>query len=142
MFERSPQGIYKAIKRIKFRARELEPVKDMVMYWRKFMPRVGGKKLYKLIQPQLAKSQIKLGRDGLFDYLRVNNLLVEPVKSFIKTTHSSHWMRTSPNLLKVHHAQGPEQVFVSDITYLKSEQGVHYLSLVTMLIAEKSWAMN
>lgn len=40
-------------------------------------------------------------------------------------------MKSSPNLLKVHHAQGPEQLFVIDITYVKSEQGVHYLSLIT-----------
>lgn len=47
VFKRSPQGTYKAIKRIKLRAIELEAIKDMVMYWRKFMSRIGGKKLYK-----------------------------------------------------------------------------------------------
>ncbi len=107
------------------------------MYWRKFMPRVGGKKLYKLIKPQLEEAQIKLGRDGLFDYLRTHGLLVPPIKSFIKTTHSKHWMKSSPNLLKVHKASAPEQVFVSDITYLKSSQGIHYLSLVTDAYSRK-----
>ena len=101
------------------------------------MPRIGGKKLYKLIKPQLDEHSIKLGRDGFFDYLRVNNLLVEPVKSFTKTTHSQHWMRTSPNLLKVYQPTAPEELFVSDITYVKSEQGVHYLSLVTDAYSRK-----
>jgi len=101
------------------------------------MPRVGGKKLYKLIKPQLERAQIKLGRDGLFDYLRAHRLLVQPIKSFVKTTQSKHWMKSSPNLLKVHKATAPEQVFVSDITYLKSNQGIHYLSLVTDAFSRK-----
>ena len=129
--------MYQAIKRIKTRANELAPVNDFVMYWRKFMPRVGGKKLYMLIKPKLEEHQIKLGRDGFFNYLRVNGLLVKPVKSFIKTTHSNHWMRTSPNLVKIYQPTSPEELFVSDITYLKSEQGIHYLSLVTDAYSRK-----
>ncbi|GLX82355.1 integrase [Thalassotalea eurytherma] len=107
------------------------------MYWRNFMPRVGGRKLYKLIKPQLARDQIKLGRDGLFDYLRQQGLLVQSIKSFIKTTHSKYWMKSSPNLLKARKATASEQVFVSDITYLKSNSGIHYLSLVTDAYSRK-----
>lgn len=38
--------------------------------WRQFMPRVGTRKLYQLIKPQLTEQGIKLGRDGLFQYLK------------------------------------------------------------------------
>ena len=40
-------------------------------------------------------------------------------------------MRKHPNLLKEIVADHPEKVFVSDITYLESDEGIHYLSLVT-----------
>ncbi|BFT30551.1 hypothetical protein D210916BOD24_17270 [Alteromonas sp. D210916BOD_24] len=95
------------------------------------MPRLGTRKLYKLIKPQLIKQDIKLGRDGFFTYLRSEGLLVKPRKSYVKTTFSKHWMKKYPNLLKeegLHHAG---HVLVSDITYVESDQGVHYLSLVT-----------
>lgn len=102
------------------------------------MPRLGGRKLYELIKPKLIEHDIKLGRDAFFDFLRVQGLLVKPKRSYTKTTFSKHWMRKHPNLLK--QAQSPtkpEQVFVADITYVTSKQGVHYLSLVTDAYSRK-----
>ena len=101
------------------------------------MPRLGTRKLYYLIKPKLVDQQIKLGRDGLFDYLRQHNLLVKPKRSYIKTTHSKHWMKKHPNLLPGLDICRPEQVFVSDITYVESDEGVHYLSLVTDACSRK-----
>ena len=103
----------------------------MVMNVRRFMPRLGARKLYHLIKPALCEQGIKLGRDALFDYLRDAGLLIKPRRSYTKTTFSKHWMRKHPNLLKGMIADRPENVFVSDITYLESDEGVHYLSLVT-----------
>jgi len=51
------------MRRIDARNKELEPVKELVMYWRQFMPRIGGKKLYLMIKPDLQERGIKLGRD-------------------------------------------------------------------------------
>jgi transposase InsO family protein len=101
------------------------------------MPQVGTRKLYKLIKPELMERNIKLGRDGLFTYLRLNNLLVKPKKNYTKTTNSKHWMRKHPNLLKERKAMKAEEVFVSDITYLKSDAGTHYLSLTTDAYSRK-----
>lgn len=101
------------------------------MNLRRFMPRLGTRKLHYLIKPALMENGVKLGRDGLFDYLRDENLLVKPRRSYTKTTFSRHWMRKHPNLLKEIVADHPEKVFVSDITYLESDEGIHYLSLVT-----------
>ena len=83
------------------------------------------------MQSDLLQQGIKLGRDGLFDLLRKNRLLIQPKRQYRKTTNSKHWMRKHPNLLKNLRITRPEQVFVSDITYLESKEGVHYLSLVT-----------
>lgn len=101
------------------------------------MPRVGGKKLYKLIKPELDKQRLKLGRDNFFDYLREHDLLVKPKKNYVKTTNSRHWMRKHPNLLKDFKAKQAEEVLVSDITYVKSDAGTHYLSLTTDAYSRK-----
>ena len=127
----SRQAIYQQEKRQKARIIELKPVKEMVLELRRFMPRLGTRKLYWLIKPKLEGAGIKLGRDGLFSYLKMNDLLVKPKRSYTKTTDSKHWMKKHPNLLKEFEPIKAEQVFVSDITYVESDEGVHYLSLVT-----------
>lgn len=101
------------------------------------MPRLGGRKLYYLLKPQLEDRGIKLGRDGFFDYLREHRLLVQPVKRYTKTTHSKHWMRKHPNRFENEKVTRAEQAFVSDITYVETEEGVHYLSLVTDAYSRK-----
>lgn len=109
----------------------MAPVKELVMELRRFLPRLGGRKLYFLLKPKLDEQGIKLGRDGFFDYLREHRLLVQPIKRYTKTTHSKHWMRKHPNLMENQQINRAEQAFVSDITYVETEEGVHYLSLVT-----------
>ncbi|MEG3620371.1 IS3 family transposase [Magnetovibrio sp. PR-2] len=133
----SRQSIYQREWRAQSRMQEMEPVKAMVMDVRRFMPRLGTRKLYHLLKPRILALGVKLGRDGLFGYLRDEGLLVRPRRSYTKTTWSKHWMRKHPNLLKDHHADRPEAVFVSDITYLESDEGVHYLSLVTDAYSRK-----
>lgn len=133
----SRQAIYQREKRAIERTTELKPVKELVLQYRRFMSRLGTRKLYHLIKPELESRGIKLGRDGLFDYLRAADLLIKPRRSYTKTTFSKHWMRKHPNLLKEMIADRPEQVFVSDITYLESEEGIHYLSLVTDAFTRK-----
>jgi len=95
------------------------------------MPRLGARKLYFLLEHKLKAHSIKLGRDGFITFLRTQNLLVKPRKSYTKTTFSRHWFRCHPNLLKDAEITRAEQFFVSDITYVESDEGVHYLSLVT-----------
>jgi len=104
---------------------------------RRFMPRLGGRKLYYLLKPTLDEQGIKLGRDGFFDYLRDHRLLVVPVKRFTKTTQSRHWMKKHPNRLENQKIERAEQAFVSDITYVETDEGVHYLSLVTDAYSRK-----
>lgn len=113
------------------------PVKGLVLGYRQKMPQLGTRKLYSLIKPQLDELGIKLGRDGLFDYLRAQKLLIRAKKRYTKTTDSKHWLKKHPNLLADLQPDRPEQVFVSDITYVESDEGVHYLSLVTDAFSRK-----
>ncbi len=112
-------------------------IKPMVNEIRRQMPRLGTRKLFFLLQEDFKRSNIKIGRDGLFKYLRSENMLVRPTKSYTKTTYSKHWLKKYPNLMKEIVAIRPEEYFVSDITYIKSNQRTHYLSLVTDAFSRK-----
>lgn len=133
----SRQAIYQQVKRQQERRRILEPVKQMVLELRRSMLRLGTRKLHHLLKKRWSTLGIKLGRDGLFKYLREHCLLVPAKRRYIKTTDSRHWMRKFPNVLKDMTVTRPEQVFVSDITYVESDEGVHYLSLVTDAYSRK-----
>lgn len=109
----------------------------MVLDVRRILPRVGTRKLYHLIRPSLASAGVKLGRDGLFRFLRQCHLLIRPKRSYTKTTYSKHWMKKYPNLFADMTLKRPEQAIVSDITYVQSDEGVHYLSLVTDAYSRK-----
>jgi putative transposase len=131
------QAIYQYEQRQRQRRKDLEPVKTLVLELRRRLPRLGTRKLHYLLKPELQQAGIKLGRDALFDYLRQHQLLIKPKRSYTKTTFSRHWMRKHPNLLKDVEIIRPEQAFVSDITYVESAQGFHYLSLVTDACSRK-----
>jgi len=137
LFGISRQSIYQYIARQKHRTDQLSIVREWIVEWRKLMPRIGGKKLYSLIKPKLIVHGIKLGRDNFFDYLRRHGLLVKPVKRYTKTTFSHHRFRKHPNLFLDLELERPNQAYVSDITYVESDEGVHYLSLVTDAYSRK-----
>lgn len=99
------------------------------------MPRLGTRKLYHLLKEQL--EQLKVGRDKLFAILGEAGLLVRPRKSYRKTTDSKHWMKKHKNLAEGLNVERPEQVWVSDITYIPTREGHNYLSLVTDAYSKK-----
>lgn len=135
----STQAVYQHKDRQMKRTSELAVLFEWISFYRQFMPKLGGRKLYYLVKPKLIEADIKLGRDGFFDYLRSHDLLVKPKRSYTKTTHSKHWLKKHPNLLKddKNKAIMPEQVLVADITHVKSGEGTHYLSLVTDAYSRK-----
>jgi putative transposase len=98
---------------------------------RREMPRLGTRKLYYLLKENFRKEDISIGRDRLFDLLRLENLLIVRKKKYTKTTDSKHWMRRYPNLIKGLQVRRPEQLWVADITYLEIEDSYCYLHLVT-----------
>lgn len=83
------------------------------------------------IKEDLVENNIKIGRDALFNLLRNNGLLVKKTKRFHITTDSKHFFCKSPNLLKDTEIKHSEQALVTDITYIKTDQGHAYLALAT-----------
>jgi putative transposase len=102
-----------------------------VMDIRKVLPRVGTIKLHHMISPLLAEHNISLGRDYLFDLMREHGLYIRRRKRRVITTDSRHWMHKYPNQVKDLVVTRPEQLWVSDITYIRMTSGWAYLSLIT-----------
>lgn len=127
----SRQGVYQAEKRRQIRFEKMSQVTKLVMEVRMDMPRLGTRKLHHLLKDEFAAQGVKVGRDTLFSYLGANHMLIRPRKNYTKTTYSKHWLKKHPNLLAGRKITRPEEVFVSDITYIKSRERTHYLSLVT-----------
>lgn len=133
----SRQSVYQAEERRRLRLEQMSQVKKMVLSVRMQLPRLGTRKLYYLLREKFAAQELKVGRDTLFSYLRAHHLLIRPRKNYTKTTNSKHWLKKHPNLLLDRKPGRPEEVFVSDITYVKSRERTHYLSLVTDAYSRK-----
>jgi putative transposase len=85
----------------------------------------------------LRRLGFNIGRDRLFNLLRKENMLVKRKKKGPHTTYSKHWFRKYTNLIRGVKLTAPNQVFVSDITYLRVLGGFVYLSLVTDAYSRK-----
>jgi transposase InsO family protein len=107
-------------------------IKRQVEKIRYYQPRIGGKKLYSLLKPDLNKLEgASVGRDKFFDILRKNKLLVKRRKKYVRTTDSYHRFHKYKNKLKEKVLTRPGQCVVSDITYLRTREGFVYLFLQT-----------
>lgn len=106
-------------------------MKKLIDSERKLLPRLGTRKIHHLIKDQLEVQQLKFGRDKLFDLLREFGLLIKPQRRYIQTTMSKHWMKKWPNLIREKVIEKPDEVWVSDITYIKTEIGNCYLNMIT-----------
>lgn len=126
---------YKAIYRKQSKKDLAEKVIDLVNGIRIKMPRIGTRKLYYLLKEELVK--LKVGRDKLFDILRANHLLIKPKRQYHITTNSHHRFKKHKNLIENIEINRPEQVFVSDITYLGNRDNPMYLALVTDAYSKK-----
>jgi putative transposase len=115
---------------------------QMVQNERYSLPGIGGRKLLNIITQTMAAEKIQIGRDAFFDLLRDNRLMIRPYKSKTKTTNSHHWYRRYPNLIRELVPHKPHEIWVSDITYIETNEGFLYLSLVTDAYSRKIVGWN
>jgi transposase InsO family protein len=104
---------------------------------RKVLARLGVRKLHHQIRDSLQAQEIKFGRDKLFALLRKNGMLILPKRRYIQTTMSKHWLRKYPNQVKDIIVSRPDEVWVSDITYIKTDEGNCYLNMITDAYSRK-----
>jgi len=137
LFGLSRQAYYKHNWGILDRNKTGEIILKLVRKIRETHPRIGTRKLHQMLQPLLIEHEIKIGRDGLFNLLANNHLLIRRRKRKVYTTQSQHWLRKYPNLIKGIRIRGVNQLWVSDITYVRKRNGFLYLSLITDAYSRK-----
>lgn len=115
-------------------------VLTLVQQHRLLMPKIGTRKLYHLLKDKL--KALGVGRDKLFKILKANHLLIKPKKKYHTTTNSHHRFRKHKNQIKELEFIRPEQVWVSDITYIGNRKNPSYLALVTDAYSKKIMSYN
>lgn len=104
---------------------------------RQLHPRMGTRKLLYRVSADLKKSGVEMGRDRLFELLRRRGRLIVRKARWIRTTDSRHGFGVYRNLLRDYRPTGPHQVWVSDLTYLRTVEGFVFAALVTDLYSRK-----
>ena len=119
-------------------------VLEQVMEIRQQLPGIGTDKLHHLLTGFFTEHRIKLGRDKLYDLLRENHLLCHRNRKRARTTDSRHPFYKYPNLTKEMTVTRPNQLWVSDITYIRIGSSFSYLSLITDAYSHKivGWAVG
>jgi putative transposase len=140
VFKISRQGYYQLLHKHAKDDSDAQTIRKLVLQLRRSMPRIGGKKLYFLLKPELDILGVKVGRDKFFDILRWEQLLVKRRKNYTRTTNSYHRFRKYDNLIQQLDIIRPEQAWVSDITYIRTRKGFMYLSLITDAYSKKIMA--
>lgn len=136
-FDAHRDAYYKILTRLKKRQEVESRVIELVKAERIDQPRVGTRKLHEALEESFEKDSLKVGRDYLFNILREHEMLVQRKRSSCKTTDSYHHFHKYNNLVKDMEVTAPNQVWVSDITYIRTVKGFCYLALITDMYSRK-----
>lgn len=90
-----------------------------------------------MLNEDFKSHHIAIGRDRFFRLLSEHHLLIKPKKKYVRTTCSWHLYKKWPNLIEDLKLNAPEQLWVCDITYLRTDNGFIYLSLITDAYSRK-----
>jgi transposase InsO family protein len=137
LFGKSRGAIYDHQRRRSKERLEEDVILQYVHQIRKTLPRLGTRKLHFKLEPLLKEHGIELGRDYLFGLLSDHKLLIRRRKRRVITTDSRHWLRKYSNLTQSLSVDRPEQLWVSDITYIRLSNQWGYLSLITDAYSHK-----
>ncbi len=135
----SPQAYYQYQIKSGKRALQEDLLISQVLAHRSVQGRVGVRKLHGMMEPFMAAHGIDMGRDALYELLRENGLLIKKRYSYKpRTTDSGHWMKRYPDLIKDRVLSRPDELWVSDITYIRLKSSrFAYLSLITDAYSRK-----
>ena len=143
-FQYSRSAYYKSLKEDLKDCLSESLIVDLVLQERRLQPRLGGRKLYFMLGESIRKIAPNFGRDKFFDLLRHHDLLVDRKRQYRKTTNSWHHFHKYGNIIKDLPIIRCNQIWASDITYLRTEKGFVYLSLLTDMYSRKivGWSLS
>jgi transposase InsO family protein len=134
----SRQNYYARRKQRQAREVDAELIVAMVREERARQPRLGTRKLYHKFKGQWEAAGVRIGRDRLFVELGRAGLLLEPLPAaYPHTTQSYHNLPVFRNLVSELELSAANQVWVSDLTYLRTREGYMYLALITDKFSRK-----
>lgn len=133
----SRQNFYKERKQRQRQQVDADLIEELVRAERAIQHRLGGKKLYEMLKKTLSESGVRIGRDRFFEVLREKDLLLDPLPKAPRTTNSRHCLPVFTNRFKEMVPTEPNQAWVSDITYIRTDEGFLYLSLITDAYSRK-----
>jgi len=108
----------------------------LVRQERSIQPRLGARKLRVLLKSELKQAGVRIGRDRFFKVLREHDLLLEPKRSEVpRTTQSYHALPVFRNLIRGLEISRPNEVWVADLTYLRTDEGFMFLALLTDMLS-------
>ena len=136
-FNLKRDAFYKYNRRAQYRESVEQQILDIVKKRRKSLPREGVRKLMRSLKEEFEKHHLKVGRDTLFKILRDHNMLTLRKKYSARTTNSYHRFHKYKNIIKELDVNKPNQVWVSDITYIRTVKGFCYLALITDMYSRK-----
>lgn len=110
---------------------------ELVKRERRLQPRLGSRKLLHLLRSDFIEAGVSIGRDRFFELLAESNLLVVPKPGRPRTTNSRHSLPVFGNLLSGKILNEPNEAWVSDLTYIRTEEGFLYAALITDAYSRK-----
>lgn len=137
LFGKTRHAHYDHLWRTQHDSMKEEIILQLVFEIRSSLPRLGTRKMMHMLAPRLKSHGIQAGRDYLFDLLDAHKLLIRQRKKKVFTTDSRHWMHKYSNLVKGLPVVRPEQLWVSDMTYIRVMNQWGYLSLITDAFSRK-----
>ena len=126
----SRQNFYSVRRQRQRRVLDTEAVVRLVKEERQVQPRLGARKLLHLLRKPLEEAKVEVGRDRLLGVLRREGLLVARKPRTKRTTQSRHSLPVFRNLVKANPPQGPNEVWVSDLTYVRTSEGFLYAAVI------------
>lgn len=105
-------------------------VLEMVRRERMRQPRLGGRKLRVVLGDEIRQAGVQLGRDRFFDLLGEHDLLIARRRRTTGTTNSRHGYGVYTNLAKSLVLTGCHELWVSDITYVRTREGFMFAALI------------
>lgn len=127
----SRQNYYAARQRRRREEVDAMLVEELVKAERRVQPRLGARKLHVVLRGPMAEGGVELGRDRFFEVLREKGLLLDPLPRSPRTTNSRHSLPFFRNLLKEKDLTGPDQAWVADLTYIRTDEGFLYAAILT-----------
>lgn len=106
-------------------------IEAVVRTERAVQPRLGGVKLYHMFKGELAEAGVDIGRDRFCKVLREKGLKLAPLPKAPRTTNSQHNLPVFSNQFKDLEVKKANEAWVSDITYIRTDDSFVYLSLIT-----------